>query len=51
MVYRGRRENALDSPAVWRYVARDALRHPGVPAVDEFRKTIVDAEKQQANNP
>ncbi len=50
-VYRGQRENALDSPAVWRYTARDAFRSPGVPAVEEFRKTIVEAEKQQAKNP
>jgi len=50
-VYRGQRDNALDYPPVWRYAARDALRSPGVPAVDEFRKAIVEAEKQQANNP
>ena len=50
-VYRGKRENALDSPPVWRYTAKDALRSPGVPAVAEFRKTVVEAEKQQANNP
>ena len=51
LVYRGKRDNPLDSPPVWRYMAKDALRSPGVPAVDEFRKTIVEAEKQQANNP
>lgn len=50
-VYRGKRENALDAPAVWRYRARDALRSPGVPAVDAFHKLIVEAEKQQASNP
>ena len=50
-VYRGRREDPLDSSAVWRYSAKDALRSPGVPAVDEFRKLIVEAEKQQAANP
>jgi hypothetical protein len=50
-VYRGRRQDPLDSPSVWRYSAKDALRSPGVPAVDEFRKLIVEAEKQQAANP
>ena len=50
-VYRGKRENALDAPAVWRYTAQDALRSPGVPAVDAFRKLIAEAEKQQASNP
>jgi hypothetical protein len=48
VVYRGKRDNALDYPAVWRYTAKDALRSPAVPAVDEFRKLIVEAEKQRA---
>ena len=49
LVYRGNREDPLDSPPVWRYMSKDALRSPGVPAVDAFRKAIVEAEK--ANNP
>jgi len=48
VVYRGKRDNALDSPPVWRYTAKDALQSPTVPAVDEFRKLIVEAEKQRA---
>jgi hypothetical protein len=51
VVYRGKRDDALDSPAVWRYSAKDALRSPGVPAVDAFRKLIAEAEKQQAATP
>ena len=51
VVYRGKRDDALDYPSVWRYSAKDALRSPGVPAVDEFRKVIAEAEKQQAANP
>lgn len=51
IVYRGKRDDALDSAPVWRYSAKDALRSPGVPAVDEFRKLIVEAEKQQAAQP
>ena len=50
-VYRGKRENALDAPVVWRYTAKDALSSPGVPAVDAFRNLIAEAEKQQASNP
>jgi hypothetical protein len=50
-VYRGRRDDPLDSTPVWRLSAKDALRSPSVPAVDEFRKLIVEAEKQQAANP
>ena len=52
VVYRGQRDSdgdPLDSPPVWRYQAKDALRSPSVPAVDEFRKLITEAEKQQAD--
>ncbi len=50
-VYRGVTEhpdstNPLASPPVWRLIAKDALNTPGVPAVDEFRKAIDEAEKQ-----
>lgn len=51
LVYRGQRDNALDSPPVWRYSAKDALRSPGLPAVDEFKKLVAEAEKQQSANP
>jgi len=53
VVYRGRRDSGgdpLDSPAVWRYQANDALRSPSVPAVEEFKKLITEAEKQQASS-
>jgi hypothetical protein len=40
-------QRPLDSPAVWRYVAKDCLRAPKVTAVEEFRKAIADAEKLQ----
>jgi hypothetical protein len=50
-VYRGKRENAMDYPTVWRFSGKDALRSPGVPAVDAFRKLIVEAEKQRTANP
>lgn len=47
VVYRGKRDNPLDTPSVWRYVASGALRSPDVPAVDAFRKLIMAAEKQR----
>lgn len=47
-VYRGKRENALDAPTVWRYNAKGALNGPEVTAVDAFHKAIVDAEKQNS---
>lgn len=50
-VYRGKRDNPLDAPPVWRYSTNDALSSPGVPAVDAFRKLVVEAEKQQAAKP
>jgi hypothetical protein len=46
-VYRGRVEYPLDNAATWRYIAKDSLKSPNVPAVAEFRKLIAEAEKQQ----
>jgi hypothetical protein len=46
-VHQGGVQDPLDSPAVWRYVAKDCLRAPKVSAVEEFRKAIADAEKPQ----
>jgi len=50
-VHRGREtlNLAIESPAVWRYSNKDALRSPTVPAVDKFRKAIEDSEKQTAS--
>ncbi len=44
-VYRGGVEYPLDSSPVWRYIAKDCLREPGVTAVEEFRKAIAKAEQ------
>ncbi len=46
-VYRGGIKYPLDSSPVWRYSAKDALRAPNVPAVEQFRKVVAEAEKQQ----
>jgi hypothetical protein len=51
-LYRGRADYPLDSAAVWRYSAHDALSSPSVPAVAQFREAIDQslqalAKKQQ----
>lgn len=46
-VYRGHVQDPLDSAPVWRYIAKDCLREPGVAAVEEFRKAIAKAEQPQ----
>lgn len=46
-VYRGNVEYPLDSPPVWRYMGKDALMPPAVPAVEHFRKVIEQAEKEK----
>lgn len=51
VVYRGKRENPTDHPSVWRFNGKEGLRSPGVPAVDAFRRLVVEAEKQRAANP
>jgi hypothetical protein len=50
-VYKGGIENPLDSPAAWRYMARDGLSPHSVPAVAAFKKAVADAEKAAAKNP
>jgi hypothetical protein len=48
-VYRGGLEEPLDAAPVWRYIAKDALNAPNVPAVEQFRKAVNEAMKA-ANN-
>ena len=50
-VYKGGSGNPLDSPPAWRYVAKDGLRPHNVPAVDEFRKAVAEAEKAASKKP
>ncbi len=50
-VYDGRAENPLDNPPAWRYLAKDGLRSHNVPAVDEFRKAVAEAEKAAGKKP
>ena len=50
-VYEGRVNNPLDEPPAWRYVAKDGLRPHSVPAVEEFRKAVAEAEKAAGKKP
>jgi hypothetical protein len=48
LVYRGGSGSPpLERAPVWRYVAKNGLRSPDVPAVAEFRKAVEAALKQQ----
>jgi hypothetical protein len=48
LVYRGgTAREALERAPVWRYVAKNGLRSPDVPAVAEFRKAVDAVVKQQ----
>lgn len=51
VVYDGKIEDPLDASAGWRYVAKDGLRAHTVPAVEEFRKALAEAEKAATKKP
>jgi hypothetical protein len=51
LVYRGRIQNPLDAPPVWRYEAKNALKPHTVPAVDAFRKAMNEADQAAAKQP
>jgi len=44
-VFRGGDAYGASSAPVWRYVAKDGLKPPGVAAVENFRKALEEAEK------
>lgn len=54
LVYRANRTysggvgNPLDSPAVWRFMGKNALEAPSVPAVEAFHDAIEQSEKALA---
>lgn len=50
-VYDGRQRDPLDGSPLWRYMGKNALRPPAVNAVEQFRKAIEEAEKQQKKQP
>lgn len=51
IVLQGGVDHPLDSPPAWRYIARDGLHSPSVPAVDQFRKAVAEADKAAAKGP
>jgi hypothetical protein len=51
LVYRGRIDQPLDAPPVWRYQAKNALKPHTVPVVDIFRKAVVEADQAAAKQP
>jgi hypothetical protein len=42
-------DHPLNRAPAWRYVGKNALRAPNVPAVTEFRKAVEETQKQQKN--
>lgn len=50
-VYFGNTQYPLDSPPVWRYVAKDCLQSPSVSAVERFRKAVAESEMPQPKKP
>lgn len=51
VLYAGGVDHPLDRSPLWRYIAKDALRSPDVPAVAEFRKLLEETQKQQKSKP
>jgi hypothetical protein len=51
VVYEGHVDGPLERAPAWRYINKNALRSPDVPAVAEFRKIVDEAEKQQKTKP
>jgi hypothetical protein len=50
-VYRGGVDHPLDAPPIWRYSAKNSLNGPQVAAVEQFRKSIEESEKQRQQKP
>jgi hypothetical protein len=50
-VFEGGTEPSLNGIPGWRYVAKDGLLSPAVPAVAAFKKAVADAEKAAAKKP
>jgi hypothetical protein len=50
-VYQGGVEDPLGGNPAWRYTAKDGLRPHSVPAVDQFKKALTEAETAAAKHP
>ncbi|MDP9052655.1 MAG: hypothetical protein M3O31_18330 [Acidobacteriota bacterium] len=51
LVFEGKKEYGASDIPGWRWIRRNGLHAHDVPAVDEFRKAIAEAEKQAAQQP
>lgn len=51
VVYENKEDDPLGAPAVWRYEGKDGLKPHTVPAVEQFRKALVVADKIAAKHP
>lgn len=47
LVYQGQVASPLERAPIWKYLAKNGLKSPEVPAVAEFKKAVDDAVKQQ----
>jgi hypothetical protein len=50
-VYDGKADNPREGVPAWKLVAKDCLHSNDVPAVDQFRKAIAEAEKAAGKKP
>src|SRR5271165_733783 len=48
MVFQGGVQYPVDNAPVWKYIAKDGLKPPGVAAVEQFRKVVEESEKAAA---
>jgi hypothetical protein len=50
-VHMGNRPYPLDSPVLWEFVRKDALKAPKIPALEALRVAIEESEKQKNSKP
>lgn len=48
LVFHGNVQYPLDYAPVWKHIAKDGLKAPGVTAVEQFRKAVEESEKAAA---
>lgn len=50
-IHIGNQPYPLDSPVLWKFVGKDALKAPKVPAVEALRAAVEESEKQKNAKP
>ena len=50
-LFQGGVQYPLEAAPFWKYIGKDALNAPEVRAVEQFRKAVAEAEKQQKHKP